>query len=116
PGCVIGVVVERLMVELEDLVRAIGVRRVCGGVRVGARRPVAVCPSGLPDFASGVGPSTGVVGPADAGGAELVTDRRPSLGRQLWTSLEGLERRLDGVDRVVTAGASRNDRWAELRE
>src|ERR1700694_1167359 len=97
PGCVIGVVVERLMVELEDLVRAIGVGRVCGGVRVCARRPVAICPSGLSDFASGVGPATGVVGPANASGAEFVTDRRPRLRRQLWTSLEGLERRLDGV-------------------
>ena len=77
------VVVQRLVVELEDLVRAIRKDGVGGRVRVGAGRAVAVGPTGGAGVAVSVRPATRVPGPAHSSGAELVTDRRASLRRQL---------------------------------
>src|SRR5205823_13347559 len=51
-----GVVDERLVVELEHLVRAVGEGRVGRGVGVGTVRPGPVGPARGPDVARGVGP------------------------------------------------------------
>src|SRR5262249_2622833 len=63
-GCVVGEVVERLMVVLELRVRASWEHRVGGaGVRIAAVRTVAVRPPGSVLVADGVRPATGVPRP-----------------------------------------------------
>ena len=119
------VVVERLVVVLEQVVRALRPgcdRRV--DVRVGAagrrrRRPRAVRPAGVADVAVGVRPAAGVPGPVDAFRRQPVADRRVRLCRE---PRRKVRRRLEGrclrVDRVVAAGESgdRRRQTARLRQ
>src|SRR6202049_734267 len=114
-GRVTGEVVERLVMELEDLVRAIRICRIRRRIWIRANaRGGAIGPSRCTDVAIGIRPPTGVPGPADAGRAQLIADRLAVLRRQLGSALERLVGRLDGVDRVVAARASRNSGWADL--
>src|SRR5439155_15554491 len=61
-------------------------------------------------------PTTGVPGPADASGAQLITDRRAGLRRQLWRSLERLVRGLNSVHGIVATGSSGYRRRANLSD
>src|SRR5205814_7734490 len=110
--CVVGEVVERLVVELEQRVRAVRVHRRGQVARVGAgTRGGAVRPAGGADVAGRVVPAAGVPGPVDALGGQPVADGRRGLRRQLpggrGTGGERLERRLDRVDREVAADGTR---------
>src|SRR2546429_9468207 len=86
-GCKAGVVVEGLVMELKNLVRAVRPSRIREGVGIRASRG-AVSPAGRADIAVGIRPSTRVPCPPDAGGTQLITDRRAGLRRQVggaWT-------------------------------
>src|SRR5437763_10191448 len=112
--CAAGEVVERLVVELEQRVRAVRVQRRGEVARVGAGpRGGAVRPAGGADVAGRVVPAAGVPGPVDALGGQPVADGRRGLRRQLpggrGTGGERLERRLDRVDREVATDGAR--RW-----
>src|SRR3989441_11292853 len=79
PGSVVGKVIQRLVVEHEQLVRAIGVGRlnqyrVVMGIR--ARRPGAVRVPLTGGVARGAVPAPRIPGPVDAACAEAVTDIR----------------------------------------
>ena len=83
-GRVGGEVVERLVVELEQLARAVGIDGAGRGVGVRARpgrRPVG--PPRRADVTVGVRPAARVPRPVDALGAQAVADRRRRLQRQL---------------------------------
>jgi len=108
---VVRVVVERLVVELEQPVRAVRRCRVREGVRGRAGRAVAIRVPRLADEARRIRPATRVPGPVDAGVAKPVADRRCRLQRDLESrDLVRLRRRLAGVDRVGAAGEAERRR------
>src|SRR5436309_410362 len=81
---VVGEIVERLMVELKQLVRAVRPDR-CGkgvGIRaapcLGGLFPIA--PTWSTDISGGVGPAARIPGPIDTVCAQLVADRDIHLG------------------------------------
>ena len=80
PRRVVGEVIERLVMELEQLVRAVGIRGAADGVgRIGAGRAGAVAVVGTAGIPGGIVPATRVPGPIDTTGAELVADRHIDL-------------------------------------
>src|SRR5713226_3365213 len=77
-GCV---VVERIVVELELLVRAKWIGRVRRRVRIRTRRTVTIRPTGRADISVRVRPPTGVPSPTDIGRTQFVTNGDSRLGR-----------------------------------
>src|SRR5260370_19313505 len=117
PGSVCSEVVERVVVEVEALVRAERISRV--GNRVGVRTDAgrgSVSPAGGANIAVRIGPAARVPGPGHVSGAELVADGLPSLGRKLeWVRRCRLVCRLDGVDSEVPTGHIRVGGWQSAR-
>src|SRR5260370_31104295 len=120
PGSVCSEVVERVVVEVEALVRAERISRV--GNRVGVRTDAgrgSVSPAGGANIAVRIGPAARVPGPGHVSGAELVADGLPSLGRKLeWVRRCRLVCRLAGVDSELPTCDNRDGgrQTAQLRQ
>src|SRR5437773_9445128 len=77
-GCI---VVERVVVELELPMRAVGKCGVRARVRIRAGRTIAIGPTRRADISVRVRPSTRIPRPTDAGCAQFVANRHPQLWR-----------------------------------